>query len=146
MKRIGIFSGKIYDYDAKDIKECSVIINDTDAANPEVVKRKHDSYKNKCVGCGRCPMSLEAVGIKYSIYTDTIGMDIELVLKELIPAAHIAGLMQANGKINIENDDDLTEFIVNHFVEWCTTDKKVSFEEYATKKLIAKYRPTNEEV
>ena len=144
MKRLGFFSGKIYDCDAKDIKECAVLINDSDAADPEVVKIRHSRYKNKCAGCGRCPMSLEAVGIAYSIYTDTIGMDFELVLKELIPAARIAGLMQANGKINIENDDDLTKFVVEHFDKWRTTDKKVSFEEYVIEKLLAKWKPADE--
>ena len=52
--------------------------------------------------------------------------------------------MQANGKINIENDDDLTKFVVEHFDKWRTTDKKVSFEEYVIEKLLAKWKPADE--
>lgn len=146
MKRLGIFSGKVYDCDAEDIKECAILINDMDAADPEVVKIRHSRYKNKCAGCGGCPMSLEAAGVKHNPYAEIGGMNIELVLKELIPAVHTAGFMEGNGKISIENDDEFTEFVVEHFDKWYSTGREIGFEEYICEKLLAKYNHANEEV
>ena len=146
MKRLGIFSGKIYDDDVKDIKECTIIINDIDAADPEVVKIRHSRYKNKCAGCGECQVSRESVGIKHSPYAEISGMSIELILKEIIPAIHTAGFMEGNGKISIENDDEFTEFVVEHFDKWYSTGRKVGFEEYICEKLLAKYNHANDEV
>ena len=144
MQRLGYFSGRVYDCDVEDIKECTVIINDSDAADPEVLKIRHSRYKNKCAGCGRCPMSLEAAGVKHSPYAEISGMNIELVLREIIPVTHSAGFMEAKGQLDIENDNELVDFIVEHFVKWSNTDKKVGFEEYICEKLLAKWKPVNE--
>ena len=144
MKRLGFFSGNVYDYAERDTEECCMLISEDQANDENYIKKKHYVLKLECNGCGGCPMSREAAGIKYSPYAEISGMNIEVVLKEIIPVAHTAGFMEAKGQLDIESDIELINFIVNHFVKWHGTDRNIGFEEYICEKLIAKWKPDNE--
>lgn len=60
MKRLGLFTGKIYtqeDFDADTIRECCACLTDSEAADTEYVVDKHLSYREHCVNCYGCPES-----------------------------------------------------------------------------------------
>lgn len=59
MKRIGIFTGKIYDehFDFNKIKECCKEISDETADNPTLVKFIYLMEHENCEGCFGCPAS-----------------------------------------------------------------------------------------
>lgn len=59
MKRLGKFSGKIYDdqYKTEDIKECCQIITDEQSKDEEWLKERHTEHLIHCVGCYTCPLS-----------------------------------------------------------------------------------------
>lgn len=59
MKRLGIFTGRVYDehYDLNKIKECCREISDETANNPNLVKFIYLTEKQNCEGCFGCPAS-----------------------------------------------------------------------------------------
>lgn len=59
MKRLGKFSGKIYDeqYETRDIKECCQIITDEQAGDEKWVEERHLEHLKTCVTCFQCPLS-----------------------------------------------------------------------------------------
>lgn len=60
MKRLGLFTGKIYtedDFKEDKIHECCVCISDSGAADTEYVVDKHLSYRDRCTNCYGCPES-----------------------------------------------------------------------------------------
>ena len=144
MKYIGIFSGKVYsEEEKKDMKECGIPINDETAQSDTLVKLLHESKKQRCNGCSECPMSREAAG-KYSPYAELSGMNIEVILKNVMTAAYSAGFMDAIGRLNINGTLKLTEFIIEEFLKWNNDGKTVCFNEYIRRELIAKYGVTND--
>lgn len=62
MKRLGKFSGRIYNMGERNIEECCTIITDEQAADNEFIERHHkmDDLECKlCTGPYKCPMSKE---------------------------------------------------------------------------------------
>lgn len=59
MKRLGHFSGKIYDenYDTNLIEECCLLIPDELAEDEEYLHSKHAKHLLICVQCRGCPMA-----------------------------------------------------------------------------------------
>ena len=59
MKRIGKFSGKIYDenFDFSNCKECCVCITDEQANDEDFCKSQHFEDLKHCIGCFGCPMA-----------------------------------------------------------------------------------------
>ena len=61
MKRLGLFTGKIYtqeDFDNDKIHECCVCLTDSEAADTEYVVDKHITYHHeRCINCYGCPES-----------------------------------------------------------------------------------------
>ena len=58
MKRLGVFSGKIYDedYDTNKIEECCFLITSEQAQDKDFCKVKI-KRKNVCLNCMGCPVS-----------------------------------------------------------------------------------------
>ena len=59
MKRLGMYSGKIYefDYDVSQIEECCLVISDEEANNKEWIANKHEEHVSECSNCFNCPLS-----------------------------------------------------------------------------------------
>lgn len=59
MKRLGIFTGRVYDehYDLNKIKECCREISDETANNPNLVRFIYLTKHENCEGCFGCPAS-----------------------------------------------------------------------------------------
>ena len=59
MKRLGMYSGKIYesDYDVNQIEECCLCISDEEANNKEWIANKHSEHVGECSNCFSCPLS-----------------------------------------------------------------------------------------
>lgn len=147
MKYVGVFSGKIYsEEEKKKMKECGIPINDETAQSDTLVNYLYETNNKRCTGCGGCPMSREAAGIKYSPYAEISGMNIELVLHNIISASRMAGGMEVNGQINtsnVDNDIEFTNFVVSEFVDWYN-DRTICFNEYFAKRVIEKYGKNEE--
>ena len=145
MKDIGIYSGKVYDENEKSsMNECGVCVNDETAQSDVLVQIIHFTHNRKCNQCYRCRMSRESAGIKYSPYAEIAGMNIELVLHNIISASRIAGSMEANGDINtgnVDNNIEFDNFVADEFVKWYN-DRSTSFEEYFVKVVKQKYGKT----
>ena len=62
-------------------------------------------------------------------------------LEFIVCAANIAGYLEAEGKIYVESDMHLTEFILDKFADWHNEDNaKLSvFHEYITEQLIDEF-------
>lgn len=148
MKHVGVFSGKIYsEEEKKNMKECGIPINDETAESDTLVKYIYETNKERCNGCGGCPMSREAAGIKYSPYAEISGRNMELVLPNIISASRTIGIMEANGQIDIGslgNDIEFASFVVNEFVNWYDDRDVCCFEDYFVKKVTEKYGKTAE--
>lgn len=145
MKYVGVFSGKIYSEEEK-MKECGILINDETAQSDTLVNYLYETNNKRCTGCSGCPMSCEAAGIKYSPYAEISGMNIELVLHNIISASRMAGGMEVNGQINtsnVDNDIEFTNFVVSEFVDWYN-DRTICFDEYFAKRVIEKYGKNEE--
>lgn len=57
MKRLGKYSGRIYEEnEAPSMKECGVIITDEQANDDKYIKSHHAKDLVDCLGCGGCPM------------------------------------------------------------------------------------------
>ena len=65
MKRIGIFSGKIYsqeDYDNDDIHECCLVLtSEEEKYTEDQMTELHIKLMQKCDGCYGCPASRKEV-------------------------------------------------------------------------------------
>lgn len=63
MTRLGYFTGKLYDASVPvaDIKECSFMLNYKEPVldDEELVIRKREQLKQRCVGCHECEESLK---------------------------------------------------------------------------------------
>lgn len=58
MKRLGLFSGRIYEEDeVKDMKECGMCITNEQAEDSNYIERIKDENLVKCGGCFGCPMA-----------------------------------------------------------------------------------------
>lgn len=58
MKRLGKFSGKIYEYDEiKTIEECCLCITDEQANDEEFISNYRSKSLLDCIGCNGCPLS-----------------------------------------------------------------------------------------
>ncbi|WP_099467785.1 hypothetical protein [Konateibacter massiliensis] len=57
MKRLGMFSGKIYSEEDKTMNECSLCITEKQANDNEYISKKKEENLSKCGGCFGCPMS-----------------------------------------------------------------------------------------
>ncbi len=64
MKRIGRFTGKIYDEkEVLRINECCDVISDAQANNSEWVKERHKEYMVKCSKCMSCIEAKKMKGV-----------------------------------------------------------------------------------
>ena len=62
MKRLGQFSGKIYsEEEAKDMKECGVILSDSEASDEEFINEHHIKDLQHCLVCMGCPLSQKGI-------------------------------------------------------------------------------------
>jgi hypothetical protein len=58
MKRLGLFSGKIYEEDeVKGMNECGLCITDEQEHNTEFIEKTKVENLVKCGGCFGCPMA-----------------------------------------------------------------------------------------
>ena len=58
MKRLGKFSGNIYDRDeVSTMKECGIMITDEQAKDEEFIKQLHLKEIADCLRCPGCPMT-----------------------------------------------------------------------------------------
>lgn len=59
MKRIGIFTGKVYEgnFNINEITECCKMVSDETASNSNLVKFIHLTEKQRCEGCFDCEAS-----------------------------------------------------------------------------------------
>ena len=64
-------------------------------------------------------------------------------LEYLIEAAHTVGWMEANGEIEIENEGELTEFLVDIYNEWDKNIKTKSFSEFSAYAILEHYKSNN---
>lgn len=57
MKRLGFWSGNIYDENkrAEDLKECCLVLSDYEEVTPELIQRVHKD----CPFCTGCPLAKE---------------------------------------------------------------------------------------
>ena len=61
-------------------------------------------------------------------------------LVDIVEAANTAGWLEAEGKIVLESDEDLTKFLVEHHKKWAENkDCGKCFAEYILEKLVEKY-------
>ena len=61
MKRLGKYSGRIYDeeYDTTKIKECCQIITDEQAEDKDWINERHLNHLKTCITCNGCPAAIE---------------------------------------------------------------------------------------
>ena len=58
MKRLGMFSGKVYEKsEVENMEECGLCITDEEANDKEWIKNKHDEHIAQCSNCFGCPLS-----------------------------------------------------------------------------------------
>lgn len=58
MKRLGMFSGKIYSEDeVNDMYECGFCITDQQASDDTFIEKTKEANLVKCGGCFGCPMA-----------------------------------------------------------------------------------------
>lgn len=59
MKRLGMYSGRIYDsdYDKSQIEECCICIPDFMADDKEWIANQHSKHIGQCSNCFGCPLS-----------------------------------------------------------------------------------------
>lgn len=58
MKRLGKFSGRIYNSEeAAGMKECGIVLTNTEAADEEYIKNHHKKDYEHCITCMGCPMA-----------------------------------------------------------------------------------------
>ena len=58
MKRLGLFSGKIYNEDeVKTMNECGLCMTDEQAHNTEFIEKMRDENLDKCINCFGCLMA-----------------------------------------------------------------------------------------
>lgn len=58
MKRLGIYSGRIYNEDqVKDMEECGAMISDEQATDKEWIANEHSKHIGQCSNCFGCPLS-----------------------------------------------------------------------------------------
>lgn len=56
MKRIGMYTGKIFSEDeVKNMQECGICISDSDAQDADYVQKKYEHYHKDCISCMACP-------------------------------------------------------------------------------------------
>jgi hypothetical protein len=61
-------------------------------------------------------------------------------LEYIVAAAHTAGWLEAEGKICVENDDELARFLFDSYSNWKEDDNRSQdFEELIVDKLFKKY-------
>lgn len=68
MKRLGMFTGRIYDSNIKisEIEECCLQIPDEMVDNEEYMKKKKLENTIKCEGCKGCPEVLKYIVKEYN--------------------------------------------------------------------------------
>lgn len=65
MKRLGKFSGKIYEKsEVKDMLECGTVISDEQANDEEFIKKHHVKDLLDCAKCFGCPKATVVFGGK----------------------------------------------------------------------------------
>ena len=65
MKRLGKFSGQIYEEnEIKDMPECGVVITDEQANDEEFISKHHVKDLLDCVKCFGCPKATVVFGGK----------------------------------------------------------------------------------
>lgn len=58
MKRLGLYSGRIYEEnEVENMEECGLCIADEEANDKEWIKKKHDEHIGRCSNCFGCPLS-----------------------------------------------------------------------------------------
>lgn len=58
MKRLGMYSGRIYNEDqVKDMEECGVMISDEQANDKEWIANQHSEHIGECSNCFGCPLA-----------------------------------------------------------------------------------------
>lgn len=58
MKRLGMFSGKIYeDHEVSGMNECGLCITDNQAEDSEYINKMKIENLAKCGGCFSCPVA-----------------------------------------------------------------------------------------
>ena len=140
MKKLGCYTGNIYS-DGDHPEECCVNIPDKDLneANAERLNRIRENAHKKCEGCWSCPESnkcdIETFddAIRY-LNRFTTGF---AAMSKIIPI--VVGFMEAKGHIAIDNDDNLSEFLIIEYAKWYQLTASTSLEEYMNKALTEKY-------
>lgn len=63
MKRLGKFTGQIYDenYDFSNCPECCVCISDKKALDDKFIQEKHMNHLIDCLKCFGCPASKKCI-------------------------------------------------------------------------------------
>ena len=147
MKKLGCYTGNIYS-DGDHPEECCVNIPDKDLNEEEAerLNRIRENAHKKCKGCWSCPESnkcdIETIddAIRYFNHSNT-GF---AVMLKIIPIAHTAGFMEAKGHIAIDNDDNLSEFLLIEYAKWYQSTASTSLEEHMIKALTEKYGTKNQ--
>ena len=145
MKKLGCYTGNIYS-DGDNPEECCVNIPDKDLNEEEAerLNRIRENAHKKCEGCWSCPESnkrdIETFddAIRY-LNRFTTGFE---VMPKIIPIA--VGFMEAKGHIAIDNDDNISEFLLIEYAKWHQSLTSISLEEYMIKALTEKYGTKNQ--
>lgn len=62
MKRLGKYSGKVYEEnEIPNMEECGIIITDDQSKDERWIKNHHAFDLAKCVGCKRCPLYIKTM-------------------------------------------------------------------------------------
>lgn len=63
MKRLGYFTGKIYDesIDTATIQECCLSLTEEQAKDEDFIQKKNFENKMKCITCFGCPISQKSI-------------------------------------------------------------------------------------
>lgn len=65
--------------------------------------------------------------------------EVDIKIRYLVEAAHTAGWMEARRQIQIENDEELAQFLSDIYDEWDSSSKSESFAEFSFLKIIEHY-------
>lgn len=60
-------------------------------------------------------------------------------IQYIVEAAHTAGWQEARGLIEIENDDELTSFLLDIYYKWENGEQYRSFTEFSTNEILKRY-------
>lgn len=61
----------------------------------------------------------------------------------IVEAAHTAGWQEATGLIEIENDEELTKFLLNIYNKWVYGGENKSFTEFSTYEIFNRFKKSD---